>query len=79
MIALDDLYKQNQVYLHKGKLYRVLSYCVEPSVTMVPIEGEHREDHINFGISGFTSAEFKPIPNLRYNHDKEKLEVTKDG
>ncbi|MHA1286869.1 MAG: hypothetical protein ACTSPB_05635 [Candidatus Thorarchaeota archaeon] len=77
MIILDDI-MFDRVYIRDGKLYRVLAYCPEPSITMVPIgERVFSEDQMSFGVSGLTNKEFELVPNLIIGNELN-LEVVKD-
>ena len=71
MIIPSDYTKQKRIYLREGKLYRILAYCPEPSVTMVSINDA--DDQVNFGLGGLANAGFKPTP-LIYNHDSNLIE-----
>ena len=59
MIDIED---HRGVYLHDGELWRILSYCPEPSVTMVNINNADKRK--NFGIHGLIMGEFKKVDGL---------------
>ena len=76
MIDPKDYYEQTKIYIKDGKLYRVLSYCSEPSIKMIAISTDHTH---SFGVGGLSNGDFMPVPNLKYNHGTGLMEVIYDG
>ena len=77
MINSTDYHEQTGIYLYQGKLYRVLGYCLSPSLTMVEIDKP--KSRISFGIEGLTNKEFILLKGIKYNPETGSVEVTKDG
>lgn len=75
MVNQDDYRKQTGVYLYEGKLYRILSFCSEPSLEMIGISNG---DIKSFGVTGLMNDNFKRLPNLKYDHVIDEV-VMEDG
>ena len=71
MIDSEDFIRQEGIYIKDGKLWKVLSYCPEPSIEMVCMaSGERR----SFGVSGITNNSFERLNELKYNHKTCEVE-----
>jgi len=80
MINSTYYHEQTGIYLYQGKLYRILGYCLSPSLTMIEINNiDNSEPHISFGIGGSMNKEFIPLKGIKYNPETGSVEVTKDG
>jgi len=69
-IESSDYTKQEGIYLYEEKLYRILSYCPEPSITMISLDGTDRK---NFGIHGLMSRQFTLLSNFKYDHVNSRI------
>ena len=76
MIDSKDYIKQKGIYLKDGKLWRVLSYCSEPSIEMLCMVSGER---MSFGIGGLCNSYFTKINELTFNHETCKVEKVNDN
>lgn len=77
MIEQGDCTKQEGVYFYQGRLWRVLSYCPGPSVSLVPVEEKPRlgeSNVVSFGLGGLIDMDFIAVDGLKYNHKEGRLE-----
>ena len=66
MVDQDDYTKQEGIYAHSGGgLYRVLSYCQQPTLTMENVKTGQR---IHFGIGGLINDEFTRVDGIKFDH-----------
>ena len=63
MIDIEDFSK---IYLYKGKMYKTISFCESPTVTMQELGTDNRT---NFGLGGLINKDFIELPNLKVNND----------
>ena len=63
MVDTEDFSK---IYIYKGKMYKTISVCESPTVTMQELGTENR---INFGLRGLINKDFIELSNLKVNND----------
>jgi len=61
MIPKSDLHEQTGLYLYNNKVWKILGYCLGPSVTMECLSDRGR---IDFGLGGALEKEFKLIKEV---------------
>ena len=64
MVDQDDYIKQEGIYAHSGGgLYRILSYCSQPTLMMENVKTGKR---FHFGVSGLINDEFTRVDGLKF-------------
>lgn len=62
MINVEDLYRQEGLYLYGGKVWKIAAYCPGPSVTM---KCTTPKEQMDFGLGGELEKSFKEIKETK--------------
>jgi len=63
MVDTEDFSK---IYIYNGKLYKTISFCESPTVTMREVGTENK---LHFGLNGLINKGFIELSNIKVDKD----------